>query len=768
MAAGHGSRNGLRAGLARVCAGSVTLALAASGALVSSAPAAAAACAGPTATWAGPPGGLWTVAANWSPAVLPAANSAVVVGPGSTVTGAGGSVCDLTATGSIKLGGALTVSGDLALAGTLDLNGSTLAVQGPSASRLSATSTIDNTAAGTGTNPPAGALAVRSGVRLVVETGAKVKSPAVLQLQTGSVLTTGGAGVAATLAGTGTLSWLEGTLEGALTLGLPTKVEGSSAHVLATGSTLTLGGATTLSTAVVSLQSQARVVVAGITTIEVLTTAPGSSGFRLAAGIPVDSGQRVTVSTGATLRAVTSPLIPSAGVSVEVPLLNHGSINLGASLNVPAGLTQDVQPGAPASAIKPVTGLLSPAVRISTSDGLGHFAPVVITSGGLGGKGMIVASRVNVGNAWLKAGYTGSCKETNPVPLGTNTRYTEPCAGQLTVQGDLHLSSTSDVRLDVRGVAADMKDKLQVEALTWAGAAVATGRAFLAGRISATSARPSETSTAVYTPSYGTPVTNLVAFAARTGTFAAIAGNRSGFGWKPTYDDSTTNGDALDVDANWVDIAPPTLRVAGLPAFTQYSSQSFVYLGSDNRAMGNYDVRWRLASPSRGFSAWAYPRSWQKTTATVRTLTGLSRGYTYCFSVRARDRAGNMGAWTSPVCTARFFDDRGLSASGGWYRPGRQVGFYGETFSRSTTYGAKLVRKGTHTRIGLTAYRCPSCGRLQVYSGSRLLKTINLYAARSGMTSWVSPVLTRRYATVTLRVVSRGKPVIVDSFGMAR
>jgi hypothetical protein len=183
--------------------------------------------------------------------------------------------------------------------------------------------------------------------------------------------------------------------------------------------------------------------------------------------------------------------------------------------------------------------------------------------------------------------------------------------------------------------------------------------------------------------------------------------------------------------------------------------------------MGSYDVRWRSASPTRGYGAWAYPRSWQRTTARVRTLEGMDRGVTYCFSVRARDAQGNTGAWSGPVCTARLADDRSLRASGPWQRPGGQLGYYGNTYSRSTTRGAKLVTKGTHTRVAVTALRCPTCGRVQVFSGTKLLKTIDLRGKRR-MTSWVSPVLSQRTSPVTLKVASRGKAVIVDSVGLLR
>ena len=44
----------------------------------------------------------------------------------------------------------------------------------------------------------------------------------------------------------------------------------------------------------------------------------------------------------------------------------------------------------------------------------------------------------------------------------------------------------------------------------------------------------------------------------------------------------------------------------------------------------------------------------------------LRAGYTYCVSVRARNRAGQVSGWTGGRCLARSLDDRSLSRSSGW------------------------------------------------------------------------------------------------------
>ena len=60
-----------------------------------------------------------------------------------------------------------------------------------------------------------------------------------MRLQTGSTISTGGVGVAATLAGTGALNWQAGALVGDLTLALQTVMDGGGTRKVPAGSTLT-------------------------------------------------------------------------------------------------------------------------------------------------------------------------------------------------------------------------------------------------------------------------------------------------------------------------------------------------------------------------------------------------------------------------------------------------------------------------------------------------------------------------------------------------
>jgi hypothetical protein len=629
-----------------------------------------------------------------------------------------------------------------------------------------------------GSTPPVkGTLQVGLGTALRLSGTTTMQNGAILQLDDGP----GAAGngtkaeligvlssspkLVGTAATDGMLQWRSGTIKGPLTIDkVSTDVGANSAdsrRILDTGddgaaATLTLAGPTALNATKITLRPNTRVL-----TTAVLTVASAPAGFERSTATV--EGQKVTVGLGGTLRRIanTATSFSTGPATIDVPLVNHGTVTLETSLNVPAGYTQDIQPGAASTAAVPVTGLLASTVTLSGSNGAGQFAPITLTKGGLGGTGTITANPLTIGTTWVHPGFSDR-------------------AGKLIVQGTLKLSSGSDVQLVMRGTTDDKKDILQVVPLLTGTApnqtTVAPGRAELNGKVTGMSAGG-------FAPAYGSVVQNLVQFEQRTGSFTSASWNGTprGLGWKPVYDDTASPAvpaagstpavpaDPRSVDLRLLDVAAPALGIASIPAFTQFTSQRITYAAVDNKTgVRSYDVRWQRGSPTRAYGAWVYPSSWQGTTATAKTLTGLVKGYTYCFSVRARDKAGNVSAWSQGLCTGRMYDDRSFAASRGWSRPSGKAGFYSGTYSRSTTYGAKLTKSGTFTRVAVTGLKCPTCGTVGIYSGTTLLKTLSLRSSSTGITTWVSGVRSSATTTLTVKVLSRGKPVVIDSFGMVR
>jgi hypothetical protein len=150
------------------------------------------------------------------------------------------------------------------------------------------------------------------------------------------------------------------------------------------------------------------------------------------------------------------------------------------------------------------------------------------------------------------------------------------------------------------------------------------------------------------------------------------------------------------------------------------------------------------------------------------TGTGITPG-THRFTVAARDTGGNEDAtpaqrtWTLPM------DDIVLAHGPGWQLRSSADAYLG-TYSQATRRGATLSKRVAGARkIALVASRGPGHGTVNVYAGSRLLRTVRL-AAPTLLTKQVVPITnfaTPTNASIRIMVTSRGKPVRIEGFGVA-
>jgi hypothetical protein len=179
--------------------------------------------------------------------------------------------------------------------------------------------------------------------------------------------------------------------------------------------------------------------------------------------------------------------------------------------------------------------------------------------------------------------------------------------------------------------------------------------------------------------------------------------------------------------------------------------------------LASTDVRWVRAPSNGAFSRAVYPSTWQGTTAGSATLSGVAPGFTYCFSARARDNAGNVSPWTSPRCSAVALDDRSLFATAGWSRVTGGV-FYRGTATATSQWGVALVKTVQARRIFLVASRYPNGGTVGVFWNGRLIKTVSLYARRAthrsvlGVTTFPGV----RSGTLVIRTLTSKKAVQID------
>jgi subtilisin-like proprotein convertase family protein len=155
--------------------------------------------------------------------------------------------------------------------------------------------------------------------------------------------------------------------------------------------------------------------------------------------------------------------------------------------------------------------------------------------------------------------------------------------------------------------------------------------------------------------------------------------------------------------------------------------------------------------------------------ATSGSFTGAA-GNSYCVYVRAWDRVDFMSQSLVNVhCTSIPLDDPALTHSAGWTQKSGVVGYYLKTYSQSKVNGATLTTGTVNARrLAVVVTKCPGCGRLQVSWGATVLGVINTNSTVLKKKQLVMfPDMGSVTAhTITLTVVSSGKPVRVEGLGI--
>lgn len=213
-----------------------------------------------------------------------------------------------------------------------------------------------------------------------------------------------------------------------------------------------------------------------------------------------------------------------------------------------------------------------------------------------------------------------------------------------------------------------------------------------------------------------------------------------------------------------VDTQAPTVALNALPSVRTTTGLKLTWAGKDTGGSGfaSVEMRYRSAPLGSAFGALAYPTGWRALKGTSLTTT-LSAGRHYCFSIRARDTAGNTSAWTAERCTTMTLDDRSLTASTGWTRGSSSAYAYG-TFSKAKSSGRTLTRPSVQgRRIALVATTCSTCGSVDVYHAGVKLGRVNLYSATTSYRQlrWLPLQSVTRTGSVVIRTTS-SKPVYID------
>lgn len=228
-----------------------------------------------------------------------------------------------------------------------------------------------------------------------------------------------------------------------------------------------------------------------------------------------------------------------------------------------------------------------------------------------------------------------------------------------------------------------------------------------------------------------------------------------------------TSGATTDVVAfPGVDDVAPTAAAQVAAPVVLGSATTVKVRAKDDRQLASVAVRVRSAPIGQRLGAWQSPSSWQGRQPGSVKATGLQQGHTYCYAARARDHAGNVGAWSKPSCTVVPLDDRALAAFG-WKQVTGPRWFAG-TARRATAPVATLTSPGVSgEELWIVATTCPGCGKVRVLLDGSQLAVLDLRSTTT-RDQQVLRVPTSRLlrGRISLRPAAGGSPVLIDAIAV--
>jgi hypothetical protein len=182
--------------------------------------------------------------------------------------------------------------------------------------------------------------------------------------------------------------------------------------------------------------------------------------------------------------------------------------------------------------------------------------------------------------------------------------------------------------------------------------------------------------------------------------------------------------------------------------------------------IASYDV-------GRSYDGGAYVTIASATTATSINWT-MTPGHTYRFRVRARDKAGNIGAW---VTTSTWYpaliqnSSTSLTYAGSWATNSNASNSGGST-KGSSSAGASVSYKFSGRAVSLVTTLATSTGAVQVWVDGVLVKTVDTRADATAYRRVVFSKSWASYASHTIKLVvvgTAGRPTVrLDAFEVVR
>ena len=188
---------------------------------------------------------------------------------------------------------------------------------------------------------------------------------------------------------------------------------------------------------------------------------------------------------------------------------------------------------------------------------------------------------------------------------------------------------------------------------------------------------------------------------------------------------------------------------------------TLTWTGSDGGSgIASYDVK-------RSVDGGSYLRIASSVTGTSLNAT-MTPGHSYRFEVRARDKAGNVGAWVGPSTWYTSLTQQSsasVSTTGAWSaEAGASYSAGSVRFSTAAGAGASLTFKGRS--VGWVTTQRAGGGLAQVYIDGALAATVDTSAASTTERVLAFTKSWTTYASHTIRIVVVNGRVDLDAFAI--
>lgn len=243
------------------------------------------------------------------------------------------------------------------------------------------------------------------------------------------------------------------------------------------------------------------------------------------------------------------------------------------------------------------------------------------------------------------------------------------------------------------------------------------------------------------------------------------AGNAASTTVPVTIDQAAIDNAGMPGAWNHLASSPAVARLSN-PAVTVQTASSAVLswpVPVASSLVTSYDIRYQRGSATQAPGPWTTPAAWVGVTGTT-VQAGLAPGTQTCFSVRAHNRAGQVGPWSPSSCISTPLDDRAATrTTPGWVRTQSPL-FYAGTATRTTTAGARWILEGvTSSHLAVVATTCPTCGKVAVWFAGSRVGVLDLAAPTTSYGTVLDlPAFPQRTGAVTLISTTTGKIVQID------